>query len=527
MMMFHSLRSWSRTPSTCAIAGLILTGSLLITGCESAPGPSGGSRHRLHQITRSGNRPIWSGGSRVAGESDAADETSDGAPRPDSAFAAEFDTRENDSLSNESAKPLISSPFPPRDTSTAGLPELPDAAPPSTESRPRPETVQSSKDALAALTELGARIERDYDDVVRVIDLAFVKFTDQQAGLLASFDGVTELDLTGTGITDASVRYIAELSRLQSLKLKGTGISDFGMQRIGDLSHLKVLDLGRTQITNASLPQIKRLPELTYLLLNNNNITDNGITHLTTMQSLRGLNLIGSKITPEGWARLEKALPKCLVVYQTGDRLSFIRLPAEFSVAAHTATSHTEAGSDIRLRRLQQLAHQDPELAEHLASSYATAGQWQQSAAVLEVALVADPDNTSLRYRLAESLAHAGQTEEAYQHFSACIGLSAAHLAVGRITYEEALQKSASFLQRAVEFNPNNQDAHRLLAEIARRNSSRNLQQQTAEISTTVPVSTVSLPRIIPRAPINSDLREIPANHTFPLRSGSSAWTGR
>jgi len=365
---------------------------------------------------------------------------------------------------------------------------------PDTSSKPIRAT--TAHEAAQVLEKLGAKIDLDYDGVVQRIDLAYLKITDEQAKMLQLMTHVTELDLTGTDISDTALQHISDLRMLQSLKLKGARVSDAGVRHLANLTQLGILDLGRTEITDAALTHLQELNELHFLVLNHTQVSDKAIADLKSLQSLRGINLIDSKMTPDGIAQLEKDLPRCLVVFETNDEVSFIHLPAEFSLAANGSNrgSGPDSDPDIRLRRLQQLAHQDPEIASHLASVYAEKGQWLKSAAILDVATKCRPHDEGLQYRLAESLAYAGQTEEAYLLFRRFLSESAANLAVGVIVYETALNVSESYLERSVSADTDNARARRQLAEIQGRKTTN-----PTDSSEKDSISTARLPTIIPR----------------------------
>ncbi|MEZ6131326.1 MAG: hypothetical protein R3C59_21845 [Planctomycetaceae bacterium] len=357
-----------------------------------------------------------------------------------------------------------------------------------------PLAATTAREAAQALETLGAKIDRDFDGVVQRIDLAYLKITDEQAKLLRLMTDVTELDLTGTDISDATLTLISELSMLRCLKLKGTRVSDVGVRHLAKLTQLGILDLGRTEITDAAMSQLRGLTELHFLVLNHTQVSDKAIADLKSLQSLRGINLIDSRMTPNGIAQLEKDLPRCLVVFETDDEVSFLHLPAEFSLAASGPNRSSGPDSDIRLRRLQQLAHQDPEIASHLASVYAEKGEWLKAAAILDVATKCRPHDERLQYRLAESLAYAGQTEEAYLLFRKFLSESAANLAVGVIVYDTALNVSESYLERSVAADSDNARARRHLEEIQSRKTANHVDPAKKDS-----ISTARLPTIIPR----------------------------
>ncbi|APZ91637.1 hypothetical protein [Fuerstiella marisgermanici] len=352
-------------------------------------------------------------------------------------------------------------PLPPADSLTATQPdEQPEA---------ESESTTASLPALASeasiyLQDMGAVLTRDADDRVQKIDLAYRPFHDGHSSLLQFFADTTELDLTGTDITDAAVSDILKLPKVYSLKLKGTAITDAGVAQLVGLTSLRLVDLGRTALTNDALRQLQSLQHLEYLLLNHTQVSDEAVEHIVRMKSLRGLNLVGTAVTSRSLERLQKQLPQCLVVSEPSSNLSLLDVPAEFQQPASVGRS--ASAEHAKLQRLTRLVHEDPSLAEHLASVYSDQGEWSQAAAIFRAATDVRPRDESLQLLLAEALASAGQAEEAYALFCNFADESTARLEVGRILYNSALSQATRYLEQSIAANPNNGQARQGLVEL-------------------------------------------------------------
>jgi hypothetical protein len=90
--------------------------------------------------------------------------------------------------------------------------------------------------------------------------------------------------------------------------------TDADLDELCELRHLERLGLIGTRITDKGLATVSRLRSLKCLVLSRTVITDNGLHHLETLKGLGTLVLIDCpNLTDEGVARLQKALPNCLI----------------------------------------------------------------------------------------------------------------------------------------------------------------------------------------------------------------------
>lgn len=520
-MKINRLPLWLRIQGGPIVLALLTLACLLPAGCQTNKGslPRGGTSVRQIAQTR---LPAFLGRSlesrTTAVEESDVDSSGDAATEPsflngneaDSGVLSGIATAAKDILPLDTADDDVLN----RDTQDSeaggdsGAKLVAQPAPPAT-----------ADEACARLLVLRARIERDYDDNVRKVDLAFRNFSDTDANMLSLLPDVTELDVTGTGLTDAALKPISEMSALQSLKLKGTSITDSGLQQIGKLKQLRILDVGQTQVTDEALRELTELKHLRYLVLNHTALTDRCIEFLKLLPGLRGVNLIGSSVTAEGILTLRKELPDCLVVFEVGTEFSFIHLPAEFSLAARQDRSGDHF-SDMKLQQLLQVTHRNPALGQDLAEICAKKDQWSDSAAILQVAAAALPHDEQLQYRLAVALAYAGQTEEAFGLFRRFLDESTANYAVGAIVHDRAAKMSEMYVDRALSAAPHNTKAQELREQIRGGVSAR----RTDDGGMRNPVSPVSLPVIVPRQPRAAAAQAYAPAVPFDSRGLPAAW---
>lgn len=151
----------------------------------------------------------------------------------------------------------------------------------------------------------------------------------------------SKLFLRRTAITDAGLSELRHNSGIEVLDLYGTAVSDIGLTHISTLSSLKVLGLGNTEITDKGMSDIAKLSSLEKLSIPNNDLTDTGVSEVVGLRMLRQINLehtkvtndvvtylcrmeqldevrlSGTRVTATGVARLERAIPKCRIVWRS------------------------------------------------------------------------------------------------------------------------------------------------------------------------------------------------------------------
>jgi Leucine-rich repeat (LRR) protein len=124
------------------------------------------------------------------------------------------------------------------------------------------------------------------------------------------------LALGNTRITDAGLKELAGLKNLRWLVLRDTQITDAGLKELAGLQNLQRLDLGFTRITDAGLKELAGLKNLQWLNLWGTRITDAGLKELAGLKNLLWLGLEFTQITDAGVRELQKALPKCLILWK-------------------------------------------------------------------------------------------------------------------------------------------------------------------------------------------------------------------
>jgi hypothetical protein len=91
-------------------------------------------------------------------------------------------------------------------------------------------------------------------------------------------------------------------------------MADVDLDELCELRSLRYLVLPNTAITDNGVRTVSKLKWLTLLTLHRSSITDRGLRHLESMSNLRVLHLVEClNITDEGVARLQRALPNCVI----------------------------------------------------------------------------------------------------------------------------------------------------------------------------------------------------------------------
>ncbi len=424
---------------------LFLSGGLLLSGCQTP--------ERSRSV-----RPVISAGmSRPAASVSQA-------PLPTPQFDDSQETPLPPDSSAETAEiepPMTDDPSADSSASVTQLPEIPYEAPESDEPQISQEAntdAEISEDVFAVIAALGGGIERNEQGEPTTIDLSFTDVKDLQWQQLATLTTLTTLDLTGTSIDDSGLSAITQISSLRSLKLKGTAISDTGLRRLSSLENLLLLDVSRTKITSDGLTQASAWKKLTYLSLNNTAVSDAGLQHLYALQQLKGLNIMRTSVTAEGVAAIQKTLPGCLVITQTGEEAQPLRKDNQADGSKPDQTSFLSPSADNRkdtqLAQMTELASRQPQLAIHLSLVYSGNGQWPEAAQILQAAADANDADPELRFRLGEALAHSGLDKDALDCLRQSVGDGAASYTMGLIAYESMLRSCEQHFERAVQANP-------------------------------------------------------------------------
>ncbi|MCA8989940.1 MAG: SUMF1/EgtB/PvdO family nonheme iron enzyme, partial [Planctomycetaceae bacterium] len=203
----------------------------------------------------------------------------------------------------------------------------------------------------------------------------FLKNADIAMKTICTLDSLVQLEISGSDISttgmkqvgklkqiellflnlcksldDEGVSHLTELKHIYHLQLSSTPISNTGLLHLGEIPSLQRLYLNECQrISDEGIQHLVSLPRLKYLDLSGTPLTDACIPQLSQTQSLRILLIDRTKITAEGAAKLQAALPKCVVFHEslkdTPWRLPESEVPAVATAPfnAEQAKAHQEA----------------------------------------------------------------------------------------------------------------------------------------------------------------------------------------
>ncbi len=159
-----------------------------------------------------------------------------------------------------------------------------------------------------AFSSLNAKVNKNEDEHVNVLDLEKTDATDETLKDLNQFPELKRLYLSPK-ITDAGLAHIKGLTQLELLYLKGSQVTDQGLALLAGLASLEKLDLSGTKVTSAGLVHLKGLTSLKLLRLARTGVRDEGLENLYNLKDLTLLDLGGTKIRKESLEALRKALP--------------------------------------------------------------------------------------------------------------------------------------------------------------------------------------------------------------------------
>ncbi len=171
----------------------------------------------------------------------------------------------------------------------------------------------------------------------------FLKNADIAMETIGTLDSLVQLEINGSDISTAGMKHVGELKQIELLFLNSCkSLDDGGVSQLKDLKHIYHLQLSVTPISSSGLLHLGQIPSLQMLYLREcRGISDDGIQHLVSLSRLRYLDLSGTpltdaciphlsqmqslrilfidytKITAEGAAKLQAALPKCVVFHES------------------------------------------------------------------------------------------------------------------------------------------------------------------------------------------------------------------
>lgn len=143
------------------------------------------------------------------------------------------------------------------------------------------------------------------------LELRHCSVTDAGLQYLMPLQNLQSLQIIGAPITDEGVRALEGLKKLNDLSLAGAKIEGRGLRYLPP--NITTLNLSSTGITDQGLAEIARPATLEKLRLANTLVSDEGSYRLAEMTSLRELNLARSRFSDSGFARLQRALPDCVI----------------------------------------------------------------------------------------------------------------------------------------------------------------------------------------------------------------------
>lgn len=211
--------------------------------------------------------------------------------------------------------------------STDAKPDMPEAPGRTLEAIAKIATVE---EAVAALEEMGARLERNDQGQVTSVGLFSRpgrEITDAHVVCLRLLGNLEKLLLTNTHTSSRALEYVQEpkrlrklivgrettdegldilrtMTNLQELNFSYKKVGDTTMQHLEGLENLESLWLGRTDVTDAGLESLRALTKIRELGLPPA-ATDKGLACLAGLTNLERLNVSDTQITDAGLAHLE------------------------------------------------------------------------------------------------------------------------------------------------------------------------------------------------------------------------------
>lgn len=149
--------------------------------------------------------------------------------------------------------------------------------------------------------------------VVRGV-LGGFELTEEGFEHLGQLKNLQTLYLHKTNISDTRLEPLKGLTNLQQLYLGTTNVGDDGIEHLEGMTKLEYLHLGSTKVTDVGLKHLEGLPNLRILDLFDTQVTDAGLEHLQGLNNLQRLSLANTNVTDEGVRKLQRALPKLVIV---------------------------------------------------------------------------------------------------------------------------------------------------------------------------------------------------------------------
>lgn len=131
------------------------------------------------------------------------------------------------------------------------------------------------------------------------------------------FSDVAVVNLSTEVVGDKMIDdHLKTLPSLEGVGLFSTRVTDAGIAHLKGLTNLKNLNLYNTPVTDAGVEHLKGLMRLEQLDLSSTQVTDKGLIHLEGLDRLKLLVLDDIHVTEGGISKLQKALPKCEILWE-------------------------------------------------------------------------------------------------------------------------------------------------------------------------------------------------------------------
>jgi hypothetical protein len=122
------------------------------------------------------------------------------------------------------------------------------------------------------------------------------------------------IDTAGATLDEQFWISLSDFEQLEQLSLTGSTVSDADVSRLTSLLAVQSLDLSYTNVTSNGLHVLSRIEDLQTLSLNGIPLDEAAVEPLSQLTRLRSLSLMDTGLAADDVAKVQKALPGCLVV---------------------------------------------------------------------------------------------------------------------------------------------------------------------------------------------------------------------
>jgi internalin A len=148
---------------------------------------------------------------------------------------------------------------------------------------------------------------------LEILGVSDTEISDIGLAHLTRLTQLRTLSLGNTNVTETGLAHLQKLTNLRDISLAGLPITDAGLRQLASLNSLTFLDLTDTQLTDKGIAYLASIDNLKILSLDGTAITDAGLIHLSRLPNLQILGLTETNVTNAGVAKLEDALPDCII----------------------------------------------------------------------------------------------------------------------------------------------------------------------------------------------------------------------